>query len=413
MYASELPTRELTVTIAVAVGLVGCTGESTPSSTAQHEDLGVDRSSNGDAGDLDSRIENAIWSRDLSALRRMLDEEPSRASHRFQSGQWPGYEGPTALMYAGACGWMDVVDLLVARGARYTEETHNGINAMLFAMHLAGNNGDGVEVFVKRCLDAGVDPCVTTPWGLTAFDAACFVSPIDSAVAITNLLYATGCQVQCDPVEPAQQSAIFMALFETGKPAVARVMLDQQPGLLLCEDSDGRTPFQVAIEQVDLAAMAVLLEAGADPLTRAEGGRTALASLSTQPFRFVGSRDLAASVIARLESNLNLTDQAGDTPLILCIKNDSRVAHRKGSVPLLGELILEAGANPDVAGGDGDTPLHIAVGERSLAWTRLLLRFDADPDQLNAAGVTAREMIDDLATADPQWGEIARSIRDE
>lgn len=75
----------------------------------------------------------------------------------------------------------------------------------------------------------------------------------------------------------------------------------------------------------------------------------------------------------------NVTDEAGETPLSLaCHHNASMMA----------EALLGAGASPTSANTDGITPLHRAVGHLNLSLVTQLLAAGADPNASSNRGTT-------------------------
>ena len=97
----------------------------------------------------------------------------------------------------------------------------------------------------------------------------------------------------------------------------------------------------------------------------------------------------------------NLGGKGGDTPLI--------AASRVGFTQAV-EWLLGLGAKVDAPNRKGETPLIIAVQQRELPIVRLLLNARANPDRADAAaGYTAR----DYATRDNRAREILRLIEDK
>ena len=96
----------------------------------------------------------------------------------------------------------------------------------------------------------------------------------------------------------------------------------------------------------------------------------------------------------------NLPGKGGDTPLI--------AAARVGFEPAM-EWLLGMGARVDAANRMGETPLIIAVQQRNLPIVKLLLNQGANPDKSDsAAGYSAR----DYAQRDPRARDILKLIQD-
>lgn len=94
----------------------------------------------------------------------------------------------------------------------------------------------------------------------------------------------------------------------------------------------------------------------------------------------------------------NLAGKNGDTPLIAA----SRVGFEQAV-----EWLLALGARVDADNKMGETPLIVAVQQRNLPIVRVLLNQGANPDKTdNAAGYSAR----DYATRDPRARDILKLI---
>nr|NUR37759.1 ankyrin repeat domain-containing protein [Sphingomonas sp.] len=97
----------------------------------------------------------------------------------------------------------------------------------------------------------------------------------------------------------------------------------------------------------------------------------------------------------------NLAGKGGDTPLI--------AAARVGFGNAI-EWLLNLGAKVDTPNKMGETPLIIAVQQRETPVVRLLLNAGADPDRTDhAAGYSAR----DYAKRDPRARDILKLIEDK
>jgi ankyrin repeat protein len=96
----------------------------------------------------------------------------------------------------------------------------------------------------------------------------------------------------------------------------------------------------------------------------------------------------------------NLAGKGGDTPLI--------AAARVGFEPAM-EWLIGLGAQVDKPNKMGETPLIIAVQQRNLPIVRLLLKQGANPDRTDAAaGYSAR----DYAQRDTRARDILKLIND-
>ena len=61
------------------------------------------------------------------------------------------------------------------------------------------------------------------------------------------------------------------------------------------------------------------------------------------------------------------------------------------------QALLEAGADPNVVGERGRTPLHAALEQRHRQAARMLIAAGCSLDAKNSDGLTARDMTKDFA----------------
>lgn len=146
-------------------------------------------------------------------------------------------------------------------------------------------------------------------------------------------------------------------------------------------------------------------------------GDKAIAALTARPSGIVDSKDNDGNtgLIIAINRNdetwtgyllnkgadPNLAGKAGDTPLIAA----SRVGLQQAV-----EWLLKLGAKVDAPNRMGETPLIIAVQRRELPVVRMLLEAGANPDRSDAAaGFSAR----DYAKRDPRARDILKLIEDK
>jgi uncharacterized protein len=136
----------------------------------------------------------------------------------------------------------------------------------------------------------------------------------------------------------------------------------------------GATPFLVAALVRDPALLHVLLDAGADPSTAAEGGFTPLmaaAGMDAERYRAAGPRQRpsedqvldSVGFVLDHGADVNAVDAAGQTAL------HAAAAARSADVV---ELLLKHGERADLKDRDGRTPLDIARRERATSVVELL-----------------------------------------
>lgn len=119
------------------------------------------------------------------------------------------------------------------------------------------------------------------------------------------------------------------------------------------------TPLSYAVEQSNTALVKTLLEAGADPNAKTQGGRA--------PIHLASDNKEILELLLKAKANPNLEDGSGGTALIAAIENNK---------PDIAKVLLEAGADATKPLPNGDRPLDSAkrYGQTELA--ELLSKYD-------------------------------------
>jgi ankyrin repeat protein len=176
----------------------------------------------------------------------------------------------------------------------------------------------------------------------------------------------------------------------------------------------------VLLGAIAFAASPAAAQMGGNPgydfveaVKKSEGDK-ATSILATHPAGIVNTKDgegntgLIIAISRRDEAwtgfllnkgaDLNLAGKGGDTPLIAA----SRVSFTQAA-----QWLIELKAKVDVPNRMGETPLIIAVQQRALPIVQMLLAAGADPDRSDAAaGYSAR----DYATRDARARDILKLI---
>jgi ankyrin repeat protein len=268
----------------------------------------------------------------------------------------PSRDGTPALHWAVRAGDEDTVERLIAAGANVNGPNRYGVRPL----HLAITAGN--EALMRRLLMAGAD-----------------VAAPDRAGEPPLLLAA-----------------------RVGDPELVRALLDHNAVVDVRDGHFGQTALMVAAREGRLEAARVLLDAGADPnaqtnpeapprfippsespegLSRGAGiiragwpdgrGKRYPAGGSKTPLTYAtreGHLDVARLLLER-GANIELADGNGVTPLINAIVNASIIrVNRTGTSDHLkiARLLLDAGANVNAADWYGETPLWAAVDIRNL-----------------------------------------------
>lgn len=145
--------------------------------------------------------------------------------------------------------------------------------------------------------------------------------------------------------------------------------------------SPGITALSVAAATNNVHMLDLLVSNGADINFRAEQGDSILMLACSQ-----NAID-TVQVLLALKANPNIPDFNGVTPLIYTIA-------RCETPSVICRMLLEHGADPNIAMKDGTTALMAAVLRDDVECARLLLNFGANVSAKDASGKTALEFAD-------------------
>ena len=154
-----------------------------------------------------------------------------------------------------------------------------------------------------------------------------------------------------------------------GEAGIAQLLLTNR-ALVDVPDNFGNTPLLLALQSSNAET---LDEGGGLAAKTSDREGLSMARLHQQQLQL-------ASLLVRQQAGVNARNRAGATPL--------GEAVRLGNGPVV-ELLLAAGANPDVAEpATGQSPLHMAAGRGQLAIIQVLLRQRAAVNSPDARGET-------------------------
>lgn len=301
---------------------------------------------------LGTELRQAIWQRDVKAVRRAVEEDNAVVGDTAPHPMWGGQ--PTPLQIAAERGQVEVVQLLLQRGADLEDRGTYGWSPLQLAGHWKR-----VEV-VPLLLEAGAAMDIFTASLLGDADAVERLLADDPSLAVT----------------PGLKDALPLHFARTVP--VARALV-QHGAALDTVDSSGDTPLtSAASERGDRDVGLFLLGQGA-PATPFD-----LAGLGATD-RLSKAIDAEVGILSERYS----ADRA--TPLYNAV-----IAGREDTV----RLLLQRGADANAGADLGRTPLHVA---QSASIARLLLDAGADP--------AARD--DEHGTTPLTWARVGIEISGE
>ena len=166
---------------------------------------------------------------------------------------------------------------------------------------------------------------------------------------------------------------------EKGNLSLVRTLIRDYHTDLNDEDSYGKTPFSLALENERDEVMLVLIsEFGCDPTNIKDGYGVSPLHVACKK----GNPSLVRTLIHDYHADLNDEDSYGKTPFTLALKNE------RDEVMLV--LISEFGYDPtNIKGDDGVLPLHVACKKGNLSLVKTLIHdYHADLNDEDSYGKT-------------------------
>jgi uncharacterized protein len=233
-------------------------------------------------------------------------------------------DGSTALHWAAERDDLDIADQLIRAGARVTARTREGVTPL----QLAATNGSAA--MIDRLLKAGADANA--------------------------------------PLGAGGDTALMMAA-RTGKTDAIRVLVEAGGNVNAKETWGGTTALMWAVSEGHADAARMLLGAGADPNARSNY----VAAANGRGF------EGRTPVASRTDPKAEEFASGWLTPLTL--------AAREGDVEMA-RILVNAGADVNVAAGDGKTALALAIFNGNYEVASLLVDNKADVNKADAQRFT-------------------------
>ena len=284
----------------------------------------------------------------LNEQRYDEDGMPRKGRGSPQSGGNSAMGGMTALLFAARDGNMEAVAALLDAGADINHVSGGDASSPIVIAIANGHYTLG-----QYFLDRGADPNVANLDGVTPL------------YATVNMRYAP---VSWAPNPRIDQEVVdslelMQALLEAGAEPNAQIArklwfspTSHDRGWI---DQAGATPFWRAAMSTDVAAMKVLVAAGADPNLKTDGDATPL--MVASGLGWIGNFSQnppdswveAVEYCLELENDINAVDKNGFTAL--------HGAASRGDNEIV-QLLVDQGARVDIVNEDGNSPADMAFG---------------------------------------------------
>jgi uncharacterized protein len=262
------------------------------------------------AAQAEPAIVDAAMTGDLKTVRALIGQGDVNATQP---------DGMTALHWAVERRDHAMIDVLLAAGAKHDITNRTGASPL----YLAATNGDAAAI--ARLLDAGED---------------------------------------ANAVLTAEGETVLMLASHTGNAEAVKLLLDRgaDPN---AQQVRGQTALMWAAAEGHAEAVKLLLAGGADPALstvastkqerRPPGGITALIFASRQ-----GQLEAARALLDG-GAEVDQTGADNTSALLIAVVN----GHYD-----VASLLIERGANPNIADANGRTPLYAAIDLRNVQWSQ-------------------------------------------
>ena len=290
-------------------------------------------------------------------------------------GSYVVHAAESPLVAAAAAGDAKAVLALIRQGQDVNAQGRDGTTALHWLVR-----ADDLET-VDALLRAGARPSIQNALGLTP----AYIAAENGNAAILRRLLEAGADVAASDTSG---DTLLMAAVRAGDPDAVELLVERGAPVNAADPQFAHTALMWAVRRNDTAVMRLLLAKGASveastrsgerPIVRSPGtgggshgvgivrsgvppqGEQQPAPGGMTPLLFAardGCLD-AARLLVEAGADVNLADPNGITPLVMAITNGQ---------PAVARLLIDRGADPRRADWWGRTPLWSAVDSRNLA----------------------------------------------
>ncbi|XP_035235044.1 death-associated protein kinase 1 [Anguilla anguilla] len=275
----------------------------------------------------------------------------------------PNKHGTPPLLIAAGCGNIQIIDVLMRKGAEIQAHDKSGSNAVYYAAR-HGHVGTLKFLHEKECpLD------IQDKSGETALHVAARYGNVD----VVQYL----CSIHANPnlTDREEETPLHCAAWH-GYSSVARALCEAGCSVNV-RNREGESPLLTASARGFRDIVECLLEHGADLDSTDKDGHIAL---------HLAVRRCQVEVVKCLLGHhcyVDHLDRHGNTPL--------HIACKDGNLPIV-SLLLEARASLDIPNKYGRTPLHLAASNGGLEVVRHLCAAGANTDAITNDGKSAEDL---------------------
>jgi ankyrin repeat protein len=276
----------------------------------------------------DIMLEEAAQAGDMAKVQKAL-QQGADIDHKSDLG------GDTALTYAARYGHIDIVRLLLDKGAKIDAKNNYGQTA------LAQSAEHGNIEIVRLLLEKGASIEAGDKYGKTPLGESVEKAHFDVARALLD----KGAKGKDSLLLSLAGGFVFSGIETEGVKFLLANGAD-----IDARDEHSNTPLILAVEGNKVEIVKVLLERGAAIDARDEHGHTPLIRAVD-----LNNNIEVAKLLLERGADVNIQDEFGRTAIMIAVE-ESNLASVK--------LLLAGGANLSIVNAIGRTPLRIATEER-------------------------------------------------